>query len=1102
MGTITLPNIRVSSDVRLKVRLKDGGVALDWSSVTDIRAYIYSDAQKAMAGRCVPTVDREDEALLFCDYAATKPQYLGVNRIVVQCKYDGRTKTYDKAVLNFVPRTDDVGGEVITIDDPEIDVEIDVEDVSSSILDGVLAACVKATEEAKDIVDIHRGPQGPKGDTGATGAQGPQGIPGPAGVTAAAISVDATPGTPAAEATVQDGLLSIHLSGIKGEQGNSGYTGAAGELEVVNSRTKGGATSALSAEAGRLINADITGELLLGVDDFGNYDHYKDGNQLKVGPTASIMHQKTLDQLTTGSASNVRNIKIPVEGYDTVEVYQYNSSSNYGSCLIDNEGTVIRSIINSGGTSGLIKHYVPVGAKFLIYSYYTTATAPSVSLKKYPAVKKAISSDDELDMKKKVTGAVITGNAADFSVAGMFPMVGSGQKAMKDHVGDYIDDVPWNATALYYNFEIPVAGWDRITYYQIYSSYQYGAAFLDANRKIIQILVKTTSPSQQQTVDIPAGAVYFWGPISSGATEFKLERIADTVNTKIASLNARVDEIAEREAEAGTGGITGLSPKLSKGYLNSDGAIVEDAKHLTTAPLYGPFYLALADGFVIDSASLFDRAERMVSYQYIHPDVYHIGMRNERRFMSSGRTLQQYGYRLVIKKSDGSDIADGETAVTTFVSLADAGLHRWIPTNLPKYDVALRRIDYLMNLVWVPLAKVPNGYGTNVADDYFCLTGQVMFGVPYSDVAETRKYVPNNVSIRTFQTAAKNKRSLLYTEELQENVSKYGFTYHSGNRRSYYGEVCSGFTAWVMGLKTQYMSREYNNVAIPGLSSVSNPSAETVRPLDFLWSEGHITIVSEIWLDEFGATKYIVVSEMSTPYPYRTLYTPEQFNARIAEVSGKLRRWNGWENLTEPENFPEYSQYTLGALPFNFPYCEDIMTFAGDYAAFAEGDKIVLNARRAETYTGVELYKDGELLQTIDISEMEVDGIYVDDEDWVAVDLSSLNLEPGKYKARLTDGTDTTDYTYFEVIGVTLSAAVASGGLQVMFGSVGGTPVSIERTSVSGFPNKFHPVTAAEVLAGQVFLEGWSYSSTSPKLYILAEGDYGTVCKSLTIPEE
>lgn len=46
--------------------------------------------------------------------------------------------------------------------------------------------------------------------------------------------------------------------GIQGPQGNSGYTGAADELEVVNNLTDGGATAALSAEQGKILNAEVT----------------------------------------------------------------------------------------------------------------------------------------------------------------------------------------------------------------------------------------------------------------------------------------------------------------------------------------------------------------------------------------------------------------------------------------------------------------------------------------------------------------------------------------------------------------------------------------------------------------------------------------------------------------------------------------------------------------------------------------------------------------------------------------------------------------------------------------------------------------------------
>ena len=45
--------------------------------------------------------------------------------------------------------------------------------------------------------------------------------------------------------------------GLQGPQGNSGYTGAVGELEVVNNLVDGGATAALSAEAGKLLDRNI-----------------------------------------------------------------------------------------------------------------------------------------------------------------------------------------------------------------------------------------------------------------------------------------------------------------------------------------------------------------------------------------------------------------------------------------------------------------------------------------------------------------------------------------------------------------------------------------------------------------------------------------------------------------------------------------------------------------------------------------------------------------------------------------------------------------------------------------------------------------------------
>ena len=51
---------------------------------------------------------------------------------------------------------------------------------------------------------------------------------------------------------------SFTLQVRNGNQGNSGYSGAAGELEVVNNVTQGGATAALSAEMGKQLEGEIS----------------------------------------------------------------------------------------------------------------------------------------------------------------------------------------------------------------------------------------------------------------------------------------------------------------------------------------------------------------------------------------------------------------------------------------------------------------------------------------------------------------------------------------------------------------------------------------------------------------------------------------------------------------------------------------------------------------------------------------------------------------------------------------------------------------------------------------------------------------------------
>ena len=107
-----------------------------------------------------------------------------------------------------------------------------------------------------------QGPQGIQGDTGATGAKGDtgltgsRGLPGPAGVSSVNVNVSNTSGIPSGSATVNNGVLSLSLSGIKGDQGNTGSS-VAYPYELVNNRATNDATKGLSAAEGKRIGDDL-----------------------------------------------------------------------------------------------------------------------------------------------------------------------------------------------------------------------------------------------------------------------------------------------------------------------------------------------------------------------------------------------------------------------------------------------------------------------------------------------------------------------------------------------------------------------------------------------------------------------------------------------------------------------------------------------------------------------------------------------------------------------------------------------------------------------------------------------------------------------------
>ena len=198
MSNVTIPDIRQMTTVRLRATLTDNGVRIEWPGLTRVTAHIYSSAQRIVTGHCTVEVDASDPTVLICTYPAQQPQFLGVQKLIIQCDYQGQFSTFDREAFRFVATTDETSNNGTTIEDETAEVDIDVEDVDTSVLSGAIAAALAAADaanaatarvpyigqngnwyqwddQAGDYIDTGvsaTGAQGPAGQDGADGRDG------------------------------------------------------------------------------------------------------------------------------------------------------------------------------------------------------------------------------------------------------------------------------------------------------------------------------------------------------------------------------------------------------------------------------------------------------------------------------------------------------------------------------------------------------------------------------------------------------------------------------------------------------------------------------------------------------------------------------------------------------------------------------------------------------------------------------------------------------------------------------------------------------------------------------------------------------------------
>ena len=336
-------------------------------------------------------------------------------------------------------------------------------------------------------------------------------------------------------------------------------------------------------------------------------------------------------------------------------------------------------------------------------------------------------------------------------------------------------------------------------------------------------------------------------------------------------------------------------------------------------------------------------------------------------------------------------------------------------------------------------------------------------------------------------TAVNNPYSLLYTENVNPSHSQsaYGITYTMGDANSgaYFGTACNHYAEWCFDAPISYSSYDILNYAHGDgypFEEVYNQSAYGLELMDIIVQAGHIQIVTTLTRDEKGVVTNVGLSEAwGSGVRNNSSMTASAFNSFIASNNYTIYRYKDLYKNIDYEQSPFVA--VENEIPMTYTYNDDICTFAGDYACFAEGDLLYINYTKG-SYTQMEIYKNDTLFETINIDASS---------DVHAVNLTTKNYTYGKYKARLKTGSTYSDYTYWEILNATISLSTNKNTLT--FSSSNGTPLYWMWVKSDGYTYRKTPFTSDQITNGTADVSAKSALYTIMKVVFV--GDYGRVAR-------
>lgn len=336
-------------------------------------------------------------------------------------------------------------------------------------------------------------------------------------------------------------------------------------------------------------------------------------------------------------------------------------------------------------------------------------------------------------------------------------------------------------------------------------------------------------------------------------------------------------------------------------------------------------------------------------------------------------------------------------------------------------------------------------------------------GVVYSSTRYEDLLVPNNVSMWTYLSSMTDPQSYLYTRNVKTD---YGL---GGLANAYYGQVCSSFVQWCLGIKENFQI--YQMHYWDGFSLKESQDATNLEVGDILLSLS--AAHTKICIDVDG-NDFIIAEGVPNTCEYAK-YSISTINGWIANNGYKIYQYSDVDYV--PKQVVGYADKNGEYYDFNW----NIMPRRGDKANWRKDENVIIDILDLGNYTSYQLYKNGTLQSTTAISSGSTD--------------INLGILPyGKYKMRLTDGTNYSGYVYWIVANYSESAqkvtpSSSPKAVRIDFASANATPVWItwrrpQSASSTGnnMPVWTTKITPTDVTNGYVISE--------PPSHFFSYGDY------------